>query len=613
MKIRLKIKQKILLAILSASVLLYVVSISYVLTESRKMMLEDAVENAKLVAENSAQKMQLFFERDLTLARTLAQGLSVYNELDSTVWQSFFAKIYSPIMESNGHISTLWDSWEYSNYVPDFKGSYGRFCLSAFREKNQIVIKKDRRSLTGDPARYGAFKKGNQEDIWEPYYDEVLKVDEKLLTTTVAAPIQNNGRFIGIIGVDVSLADLQKVVEQINPIEGSYAYLISNGGMITAHPDTSNIFKEINTVFPKDVKDHDLLRRIKEGEEYTYTRIDEQEDKHLTVYVPVKIGRSKTVWSLAYSVPMKVITEKVNKSTYFSLLVGITGLLILVFLILFVANNLTKPITLITQSLKRLSKGEISKSLVLNLTTGDEIEDMANALNYSIQGLNDKSEFATDIGQGNYSTNLELLSENDELGRSLIDMQKSLIKAKKEELNRAEEEKKRAWSNEGIAVFAEILHKNSNNQEQLINELLKNFVKYLNANQGSIYLINEDNDEKYLEMIAAYAWDRKKLVSRKILVGEGLVGACYHENETIYITKVPDDYIKITSGLGDATPDCLVIVPLKQEAGTLGVLELASFNKFEDYEIDLLEKVCQSVANTLSVVKINDRTRHLLE
>ena len=594
MKIRLKIKQKILLLILSASVILYVISISYILTNSRNMMLDDAVENAKLVAENSAQKMQLFFEKDLTLARTLAQGLSAYNELDSTVWQSFFTKLYLPIMEGNKHINTLWDSWEYTGYVPNFTGTYGRFCISVFRDKNEISVQTGRRSLTGDPIRYGGFKKGNQEDIWEPYYDQVLKADEQFLMTTVGAPIQKNGQFVGIIGIDVTLTALQKQVEGIKPVEGSYAYLISMGGIIAAHPDTSFINKNISLVFPNEVKEHKLIEKISNGEDYTYTKLDKEGNEHLTVHVPVKIGKAKSVWSLAYSVPMSIITEKVNKSFYVSLLVGMLGLLVLVILILFVANSITKPITQITKTLNRLSKGEISEDLVLKFTSGDEIEEMANALNYSIQGLNNKSEFATNIGKGNYGTELRLLSENDELGRSLIDMQKSLIKAKNEEQKRVIEEKKRAWANEGIALFGEILHKNSNNQNQLINELLKNFVKYLNANQGSIYLLNENPDDQYLEMTAAYAWDRKKLVSKKILIGEGLVGACYHENETIFITKVPDDYIKITSGLGDATPNCLILIPLKHEAGTLGVLELASFNIIEVYQIEILEKVCQS-------------------
>ncbi len=613
MRIKLRIKQKILLLIITTSTLLYAISIGYVLIQSRKMMVDDAIEKAKLVAENSAQKMQIFFERDLSLARTLAQGLSVFNELDSTVWQPFFAKMYRPILEQNLHINTLWDSWEYYSYVPNYTKGFGRYCISLFRDKNGVDIKIDRRSLTGDPLRYGGFKKGNQEGIWEPYLDQVLKSEEQYLMTTVAAPIRQQGKFVGIIGVDVTLEDLQKQVEKIRPVEGSYSFLISMGGIIAAHPDTSFVNKNISDVLANEVNKHKLLDVISNGKEYHYIKTDQNGDDHLTVFVPVKVGKSYSVWSLAYSVPMEIITSKVDKSFYVSLFVGFFGLILLVLVILFVANGLTRPITLITHSLKRLSMGEISEDLVLHLRTGDEIEDMAQALNYSIQGLNHKSVFATNIGKGNYSTQLELLSSNDELGKSLIEMQKSLIKAKNEEELRLAEERKRTWANEGIARFGEILHRFSNDQKHLIDELLRHFVKYLDANQGALYLLNEDGEEKFLEMVGAYAWDRKKLMTRKIMIGEGQVGACFHENQTIYLTKVPNDYIKIGSGLGDANPTCVVIVPLKHEAGTLGVLELASFQQIADYQVELLEKVCQSVANTISVVKINDRTRLLLE
>ena len=99
MKVKLKIKGKILLLILTASTLLYSISIGYILVRSRKIMIEDSIDNAKLVAENSAQKIQLFFERDLSLARTLAKGLSAFNKLDTTTWQQFFTSTYIPIVE----------------------------------------------------------------------------------------------------------------------------------------------------------------------------------------------------------------------------------------------------------------------------------------------------------------------------------------------------------------------------------------------------------------------------------------------------------------------------------------------------------------------------------
>ncbi len=613
MRMNLNIRQKILFGILTSVTLIFIISIGYVVYQLQTSLKRDALENANLVATNKANEIQLFFERNMVIARTLAQGLAANKQLDSTVWQNFYPHIYRNVIQNYPHINTLWDSWEYYDYVPGYNKEFGRYCITLYREQGEIKNKIDRRSLTGDPLRYGGFKKGNQEGIWEPYLDQVLKGNERFLMTTIAAPIQRNGRFIGIVGIDITLSDLQKQIEKIRPVKGSYAYLVSMGGIIAAHPDTSYIFKNFEEKFPNDEKQHNLKNIIAKGQEYTYTRIDNSGNEHIVFMKPIKVGNSYSVWSLAYSMPMKEITDQINKSFLIALAVALTGLFLLVLIIIYLANNITHPIVKITQVLHRLGKGEISKDLMLNIDSGDEIEQMAIALNQFLTGLNEKSTFAQNIGQGNYDTQLTLLSEKDALGISLVEMQKNLIKARKEEEKRIVEEKKRIWANEGLALFGEILHRNSSNQQILVDELIRHFVKYLGANQGAIYLLNDNDSEKYLELVSAYAWDRKKLIEKKIYIGEGLVGACFHENQTTYMTKVPNDYIKITSGLGDATPTALVLVPLKHESGTQGVLELASFNPFEDYQIEFLERVCQNVANTLSVVKINERTKYLLE
>lgn len=613
MRIKLKIRGKILLLVLTTSVILYTFSMAYILFQSRKVMYEDTIENARLAAENSALKVEMFLETNITISRTLAQGLSIFHTIDSTIWQPLFLSLYRPIIERTPHITTIWDSWELNSYVPQYTNPYGRYCITLYRNKNFIEELVERRSMEGDPPLYASIKKSNAEQLLEPYYDEVIETEQRNLTTSMITPVQHDGKYVGLVGIDVTLQNLQKQVESVSQSNGSYARLISSEGVIAAHHDTTLIFKNIADIYPEEVKEHNLLETIKAGKTKQYTHFNKEGANLLTILVPVKAGNAQTKWTLAYTIPMKIITSKIDKSIIVSTIVGLIGLVIMVGIVVFLANNITRPISLVTNTLTRISQGELSHTMKLDIKTGDEIEDMSNALNQSIQGLTDKTVFADNIGKGNYSTTLQLLSNNDELGRSLVEMQNNLINVRREEIKRIKEDKRRHWINEGMARFAQILQKENKNQATLMSTLIKNFVLYLEANQGAIYLLTENNGEKYLELSRAYAWGRKRTHDKKIYPGEGQVGACFHEAKTIHLKKVPQDYIKIGSGLGDANPTSVIIVPMIHEATTLGVLELASFGTFEEYHIEFLEKICQNVAATVSSVRINERTQQLLE
>lgn len=250
----------------------------------------------------------------------------------------------------------------------------------------------------------------------------------------------------------------------------------------------------------------------------------------------------------------------------------------------------------------------------LKLSSNTEFEDISNNLNSFVASLRGKIKFASKLESGQSDTSLVPLSEEDTLANALLDMGKSLRKAAEEDKKYKIEEQKRAWTNEGIARFGEILRMQTDNLATLSDEIIKNLVKYLNANQGGIFLYNDDDTaDLHLELISAFAFDRKKYLKKRVEIGEGLLGTCAQEKQTIFLTDIPENYVEITSGLGDAPPRSLVIVPLMAEKNIFGIVEIASLNIFQPYEIEFLEKIAQSIAATFATVKININTGRLLE
>jgi len=297
------------------------------------------------------------------------------------------------------------------------------------------------------------------------------------------------------------------------------------------------------------------------------------------------------------------------KTLVIFLLIGIVVSLMLAF---YISGLIVRPLEGLMKYAKRLSEGELPE--FNDEVYNDEVGQTASSIEQLTIGLQKTSDFAHAIGQGDFSSNYQPLSDKDVLGNSLLNMRKSLQNAAKEESKRKSEDIQRNWTTEGQALFAEILRHHTDDIRELSDDIVVNLVKYIKANQGGIF-IYQDNDPNdiHLELLSAYAYNRKKFIKRRINIGEGLVGACAQEKYTIYLTDIPDDYIEIESGIGSANPKSLLIVPLRIENDILGVIELASFNEIKDFEIELVEKIAESIAATLSTTRINTRTAELLE
>jgi CHASE3 domain sensor protein len=229
-----------------------------------------------------------------------------------------------------------------------------------------------------------------------------------------------------------------------------------------------------------------------------------------------------------------------------------------------------------------------------------------------ITNLQRASDFIKNITQGNYDVQWDGIDANnqhlntDNLAGDLMQMREQMKKVK-------EEDNKRLWTNEGLNKFSDLLRFQDNLFEEKIHVFLFELTKYVQANQGAIFVvIEQENQEKVLEMKSCYAYDRYKHLTKTIYPGEGLIGQAYLEKDIIFLTDIPSNYVAITSGLGQAAPNSILIVPLIYNEQVVGILELASFRIFEEFQIQFIRKLLESLASTLISAHVSERTKLLL-
>ncbi len=250
------------------------------------------------------------------------------------------------------------------------------------------------------------------------------------------------------------------------------------------------------------------------------------------------------------------------------------------------------------------------KSMKFKVINRKEWDTITQQFHRYQKEIEDATTFVQEIERGNLDA--DFVGEHfSGSGRLLME---SMLRMRDEMKRLATEDKKRSWVNEGLASFVDTLRSQNDNLESLADNIIRHLVHYLKANQGALYLINDENpDDPYIAMEACYAYNRRKFLQQRIEIGEGLAGQVVLEKQTVYLKEVPENFVRITSGLGEALPRNILIVPLKLEEQVFGLIEIASFKMIEDFEIEFVEKLGESIASTISTVRNSERTNKLLQ
>lgn len=427
----------------------------------------------------------------------------------------------------------------------------------------------------------------------------------------ITMPIKNAETVVGAVGILIKSELFDRIIDEAMDRKDLGCVIISKDGYIVGHPDKQKIGQKLDV---GDQTDR-VLEGVAQSETFsTYANTDYFNGETFMAYTPVDFSVLNDKWSFCAMVPKHVMGRVVNRLMFIILALMALGLTCLVFTTNAIAKRFTRPVKMASEDLMLISQGRLDDTKEIVVNSKDEISVMVNGINELRSNLKHLAHFSHEIGTGNLEATIEVRSEHDVISKAMVEMKQNLIAATAAEAERKRSDEIQSWKVEGITRIHEAIRMENTSIKLLCDAVLHEIIHYSKLIQGGIFIINdEEGIEKYVELVSCVAYNRKKMTNRRMEIGEGMVGRCIYEKASIMLTEIPQDYLSISSGLGDRKPDFLAIIPLINNDNVLGAIELATFTRLEPHVLEYLEKVAESLASAISNVKINEKTQHLLE
>jgi signal transduction histidine kinase/CheY-like chemotaxis protein/HAMP domain-containing protein len=234
----------------------------------------------------------------------------------------------------------------------------------------------------------------------------------------------------------------------------------------------------------------------------------------------------------------------------------------------------------------------------------DNVNRLAANLTTQVRAI---AEVATAVTKGDLTRSIKVEAQG-EVAALKDNINEMIRNLKDTTLKNSEQD----WLKTNLAKFSRLLQ----GQKDLLfvgRLILSELAPVVSAQQGVFYTMDSTGDEPVLKLLASYAYRERKSMVNHFKLGEGLVGQCALEKEKILLTNVPRDYLVITSGLGEAPPLNIIVMPVLFEGHVKAVLELASFERFSPTHQAFLDQLTESIGIVLNTIEANTRTEDLLK
>ncbi len=234
----------------------------------------------------------------------------------------------------------------------------------------------------------------------------------------------------------------------------------------------------------------------------------------------------------------------------------------------------------------------------------ENVNQLAANLTTQVRAI---AEVATAVTKGDLTRSIALEAQG-EMAALKDNINEMIRNLKDTTLKNSEQD----WLKTNLAKFSRMLQ----GQKDLLTVgrlILSELAPVVTAQHAVFYVLDSASEPARLTLLASYAHKGQGAVGQHLALGEGLVGQCALERQKILLTNVPPDYIKISSGLGSAAPQSIIVLPILFEGQVKGVLELASFERFDPTHQAFLDQLTESIGIVLNTIEANMRTEDLLK
>src|SRR5262249_2006611 len=232
----------------------------------------------------------------------------------------------------------------------------------------------------------------------------------------------------------------------------------------------------------------------------------------------------------------------------------------------------------------------------------DNVNQLAASLTTQIRAI---SEVATAVTKGDLTRAIAVEAEG-EVAKLKDNINQMIVNLRETTQKNTEQD----WLKTNLAKFSSMMQ-GQKNLDTVSRLIMSQLTPLVSAHHGAFFMM--DSEDNVLKLVATYAYKERKSVANRFHLGEGLVGQCALEKKSILLTKVPPDYIAISSGLGEATPLNIIVLPVLFEGEVKAVIELASFSAFSAIHRIFLDQLTESIGVVLNMIAANMRTHELLD